>query len=237
MAKKKKKLTETTIEDYYDLKVDKVDELVAALTDDGTLDSDEEIDYGMNTNMGVYDPQNVKSSGKQKQFDPYKTDFLAKVPAWLKAIFVKFWFAGMVCFFFMFGIGLQDLDAVVLIGIVLGVVVDVLVNPLFRFMETDRHEYNAYMMFPFPFKAIWTFFANVFYYLIISICINYCYFGVNELLNVIKGTADTYYLGVEPLSFGLFAVTVDMIFIGLKDGIVCLVRHIKKGKKENALNV
>ena len=31
MAKKKKKIQETTIENYYDLKIDKVDELVAAL--------------------------------------------------------------------------------------------------------------------------------------------------------------------------------------------------------------
>lgn len=230
MAKKKKQTTETTIEDYYDLKVDKVDELVAALKSDEDL-FDEEIDYGMNTNMGVNDPKNVKSSGKQKQFDPYKTDFLAKVPAWIKAFFVKFWFAGMVCFFFMFGIGLQDIDAVLLIGVVLGIVVDILVNPLFRFMETDRREYNAYMMFPFPFKAIWTFFANIFYYLIIALLINYCYFGVNEIMNAIKGTEELYYLGVEPLSFGLFAVVTDMIFIGIKDGVVALVRHTKKEKR------
>ena len=32
---KKKKIQETTIENYYDLKIDKVDELVAALKDDG----------------------------------------------------------------------------------------------------------------------------------------------------------------------------------------------------------
>lgn len=236
MAKKKKKVTETTIEDFYDLKVDKVDELVAALKDDSAF-SDEEIDYGMNTNMGVYDPKNVKASGKQKQFDPYKTDFLSKVPTWIKALFVKFWFAGMVCFFFMFGLKLQDLDAILLIGIILGLVVDILVNPLFRFMETDNHEYNAYMMFPFPFKAIWTFFANIFYYLIIAIGVNYFYFGINEIMNAIKGTQGLYYLGVEPVTFGLFAVVTDMIFIGIKDGVVALVSHIRRRKKEEALNV
>lgn len=236
MSKKKKKVQETTIEDYYDLKVDKVDELVAALKDEADL-SDGEVNYGMNTNMGVYDPKNVKASGKEKQFDPYKTDFLAKVPTWIKAFFIKFWFSGMVCFFFMFGIGLQDLDAILLIGIVLGLVVDVLVNPLLRFMESDRHEYNAYMMFPFPFKAIWTFFANIFYYFFIAVGVNYCYFAVNEIVNLIKGTQDLYYLGVEPLMFGAFTVLVDMIFIGIKDGVVALVRHLKKRKKEDALNV
>ena len=34
MSKKKKPIKETTIENYYDLKVDKVDELVAALKDE-----------------------------------------------------------------------------------------------------------------------------------------------------------------------------------------------------------
>lgn len=237
MAKKKKKPQETTIEDYYDLKVDKVDELVAALTGDAEYSDGDKVDYGMNTSMGVNDPKNVKVSGKEKQFDPYKTDFLAKVPAWLKAFFVKFWFAGMVCFFFMFGVNLQDVDAILLIGIVLGIVVDVLVNPLLRYMETDKREYDVYMMFPFPFKAIWTFFANVIYYLVVAYLINLCYFGVNEIMNAIKSTQNAYYLGVEPLSFGLFAVVCDMIFIGIKDGVVALVRHLKKSKKEKAVNV
>jgi len=37
---KKKKIQETTIENYYDLKIDKVDELVAALKDDGAVNED-----------------------------------------------------------------------------------------------------------------------------------------------------------------------------------------------------
>lgn len=236
MAKNKKKFKETTIEDYYDLKVDKVDELVAALKGDIEI-SDEEIDYGMNTNMGVDDPKNYKVSGKQKQFDPYKTDFLSKVPTWIKAFFVKAWFAGMVCLFFMFGINLQDVDAILLIGIVLGIIVDVLVNPMLRYFESDKHEYNAYIMFPFPFKALWTFFANVIYYLVVAYSVNLCYLGVNELVNAIKGTQGMYYLGVEPIMFGIFAFITDMLFIGIKDGIVALVKRSKKKKKEKTVNV
>ena len=235
MAKKNnKKFQETTIENYYDLKVDKVDELVAALTEEEPV-FDEEVDYGINSNTGVYDPKNLKRSGKEKQFDPYKTDFLGRVPTWIKALFVKFWFSGMVCFFILWGIGIQDEDAILLVGIVLGIVVDVLVNPLFRYMESDRKEYNEYMMFPFPFKAIWTFFANLFYYIVVMLCVNLCYFGLNQLINLIKATEEMYYLGVEPLLFGIICVIVDMVFIGIKDGIVALVRHTRK-KKENALN-
>lgn len=228
---KKKKITESTIEDYYDLKVDKVDELVAALKGDDAV-FEENVDFGMNSNMGVNDPNNYTRSGKEKKFDPYKTDFLSRIPVWIKALFVKFWFAGAVCMFFMWGIGIDNEDAILLVGIVMGLVVDILVNPLLRYMETGRHEYNAYMMFPFPFKAIWTFFANMFYYLFVVIIVNFYYLGINELMNYLKATTDQYYLGVEPLTFGLFAVITDMFFIGIKDGIVALVRHITK-KKEN----
>ncbi len=229
MSKKKNKTPETTIENYYDLKVDKVDELVAVLKGDVTTDS-EAVNYAMNANMGVYDPKNVKRNGKDKEFDPYKTDFLGRVPTWIKAIFIKFWFAGAVCYFVMMGIMPNSgyLDQAVLTGAVMGLVVDILVNPLFRFMESDRREFNAYMMFPFPFKAFWTFFANIFYYIIVGYLIAVSYTGL-VFLNVVRG--------VEPLLFGVICVAIDMVFIGIKDGVVALVRHIKNRKKEKAANV
>lgn len=235
MSRKKKKSPETTIENYYDLRMDKIDELVAALKDEdagGTT----EVNYEMNANMGVDDPKNVTRSGKQKKFDPYKTDFLGKIPKWIKALFIKFWFAGAVCYFIMWGIGLRDEDAVLLMGIVTGIIVDILVNPLFRYMETKPKEYNAYMMFPFPFKQFWTFFTNILYYIIVLIFVNLCYLGVNELANLVNSTHSLYYVGVEPLLFGVFTVIVDMAFIGIKDGIVALVRHLRKKKKEGVAN-
>jgi hypothetical protein len=231
MAKKKNKEKETTIENYYDLKVDKVDDLVAALKD-GKTEADDNLSLNISDCTGVDDPSNVKKNGKQKQFDPYSVDKLSRVPAWIKAIFIKFWFAGAVCYFIMMGIGLTDLDAIVLMGIVLGIVVDVLVNPCFRYFQSNEKEYDPYIMFPFPFKAFWTFFANIIYYLIVLFGVNYLYLGVNTLINIIAGTELTYYLGVEPLVFGVFTLIVDMIFIGIKDLVVMLVRKIRKNKRE-----
>ena len=165
MAKKKKKFQETTIENFYDLKIDKVDELVAALKGE-TADNAEEISMNISDCTGVDDPKNVSRRGRQKQFDPYKTDFLARIPVWVKALFVKFWFAGAVCYFVMWGLNIRNsLDSLVLTGAVMGLIVDVLVNPLYRYLETDRKEYNAYMMFPFPFRQFWTFFTNILYYI------------------------------------------------------------------------
>lgn len=138
MAKKKKKFQETTIENFYDLKIDKVDELVAALKGE-TADNAEEISMNISDCTGVDDPKNVSRRGRQKQFDPYKTDFLARIPVWVKALFVKFWFAGAVCYFVMWGLNIRNsLDSLVLTGAVMGLIVDVLVNPLYRYLETDR---------------------------------------------------------------------------------------------------
>lgn len=234
MAKKNKKIRETTIENFYDLRLDKIDELVAALKDEDT--------GGENISMNIADctgesKEGMSERARNREFDPYKVDRFSRIPAWIKAIFIKFWFAGMVCYFVMMGLKIgNDLDRLVLVGAVLGVVVDVLVNPLFRYMESDRREYNAYMMFPFPFRAFWTFFTNLIYYIFVLVCVNFCYLGLNELLNLIKGTTEVIHLGVEPLLFGVITVACDMLFIGIKNVIVMLVKKYKKSDK-GAVNV
>ena len=234
MAKKNKKIRETTIENFYDLRLDKIDELVAALKDEDNV--------GENISMNIADctgesKEGMSERARNREFDPYKVDRFSRIPAWIKAIFIKFWFAGMVCYFVMMGLKIgNDLDRLVLVGAVLGVVVDVLVNPLFRYMESDRREYNAYMMFPFPFRAFWTFFTNLIYYIFVLVCVNFCYLGFSELLNLIKGTTEVIHLGVEPLLFGVITVACDMLFIGIKNGVVMLVKKYKKSDK-GAVNV
>ncbi len=214
---KKKKFKETTIENFYDLKTEKVDELVAALKGEDVSE------YG-EVSMKISDCTGV--GGGNKEFNPYRTDFLSRIPVFLKAFFVKWWFAGMVCFFVNIGLGIvvqSTVDLLVLDGIVLGLVADLFVNPLFKFMETDRREYNAYMMFPFPFKAYWTFFTNVLYYVGVAIIVNYVYNLVNMLFS----------FPIEPLSWALIVLIVDMAFIGIKD----LAVHLVKNRKREEINV
>lgn len=233
MSKNKKKDKETTIEDYYDLKSDSIDELVAVLKSENGAKQEEskqeesKQEEPLNMNIAEITGEAEKGKGKKgKQFDPYKGSKLAFLPTWVKAIFIKWWFAGAVCFFMMFGTGLGGLDALVLDGVVLGVIVDILVNPIFRTMESERKEYNNYMMFPFPFKAFWTFFTNIIYYIVVMVVVFFCYTGLSLLIKVV--------VAVEPLLFGTFAVIADMIFIGIKDLIVYLVKKAKNKNKEIA---
>lgn len=237
MSKKKKQNKETSIENYYDLKVEEMDELVAALKGETPANSSEGLSFKISDCTGQTDvvgEENRKKAAKEgeKEFDPYKVDKLSKIPVWLKAIFIKFWFAGCVCYFIMMGLNLMGFDATVVIGIVLGLIVDILVNPCFRLMQSDSKEYDNYMMFPFPFKAYWTLIANMIYYVVVLILVNYCYYGLNALFNTLWGTSGELYVAVEPLLMGLLVLIFDMAFIGIKDLIVHLVRRRKKDKEE-----
>lgn len=238
MSKKKKKNKETTIENYYDLKVDKVDELVAALKGD-TAESEEPVSYKVEDCIGkeaASQGEETEYKKSSKEFNPYKLDRLSRIPTWIKAIFIKWWFAGMVCYLINMGLSSvipNDENRMLLTGVVLGIVVDVLVNPALRYFQSSDKEYNNYIMFPFPFKKFWTFFTNIIYYIAVQFAVLYSYMGLNMMIDAITGTTGNIHVGVEPLLYGTFSVIIDMIFIGIKDLIVFLVRRAKE-KKETA---
>ncbi len=235
MSKKYKKgkqpPKETTIENFYDLKTKEMDELVAALK--GETPEDAPVPTANIAEItGETQEGNKKKSGKA-EFDPYKRDKFSRIfPFWLKALFIKFWFFGLVCYFVLMGLGIyitNNLDLFVVCGLVTGVIVDCLVNPIFRMIESDRKEYNYFMMFPFPFKKIWTFFANLVYYLIVMALVALFYELIFGVLNI------STFIGVEPLGFGLACLIVDMALIGIKDLIVFLVkRAVKKSREKKA---
>lgn len=226
MSKKKKKNKDEVLENYYDLKVDKVDELVAALKGDD-LDDLPPVSMNISDCTGVDDPKNVKRNGEQKQFDPYKRDFLSRIPVWVKAIFIKWWFFGVICYFVNMGLGIyvtDSLDMLVLTGIITGLAVELFVNPIFRYMECED-EYKPYIMFPFPFKAFWTFFANILYYSLVIYGTSWIYTLINEALRLANPES---YFAIEPLVFGIFTLIVDMALIGIKDLIVFSVKKLRK---------
>lgn len=239
MSKKKNK-KESNIENYYDLRVEQVDELVAILknetpTDSGKVSYDVEECIGTEAYMQGEETEYKKS--KDKKFDPYKLDRLSRVPTWIKAFVIKFWFAGLVCYLIGMGLGSiiqNNENRVLLTGIVLGIVVDVLVNPAMRYFQSADREYDNYMMFPFPFSKFWTFFANIVYYVIVAFAVSYAYAGLNMLIDVIRGTvgSNNINVGVEPLLYGVFCLIIDMAFIGIKDVIVWLVRRRARNKEE-----
>ena len=208
MAKKREednnKQPQSITENYYELKTDAVDRLV-------------------NADKKVYPKTNV-DPGKQ-----YRSGLLDKVPTWVLALFMKFWFNGAVCFFIFWGLGLyvkDMLDMIVIMAVVLGMVTDVLVNNAFRFFETYKGQNSKWMMF--PQKKYWTFLANIPYAFIVLLGVIWLYSVINLAANAVNGTTNEIFLGVEPILFGLFYMVVDMILIGMKNTFISIVADAKR---------
>ena len=164
--------------------------------------------------------------------DPYKMGFLSRVPVWLKALFIKFWFNGAVCFFFYWGLGIyltHIWDLILVLGVAMGIITDVIVNNLFRFMQSDEREYDKWMLT--PSKKFWTFFVNILYAGAVMLAVVYTYEGINVLINSAQGNPDDHVaLGVEPFLFGLLYLLYDLAVIWIKNLIVYLARKVKNNK-------
>ena len=209
MAKKKECNNHTpekkSSADYYKLKTDAVDRLV-------------------NAEKKTYD----KTKG-----DPGKEyrskGFLDKIPSWIKALFIKFWFNGAVCFFIFWGLGMYVtamLDMIFVLAVVMGMVTDILVNNAFRFLATYEGQNDKWMMF--PKKKYWTFFANIIYAFPILVGVIWFYNILNVVLNNIKGTEGELFVGVEPILFGLSYMAIDMLFITMKNTMIKIISDAKQ---------
>ncbi|MCQ2536783.1 MAG: hypothetical protein MJ124_00115 [Lachnospiraceae bacterium] len=171
------------------------------------------------------------SRTNNSQPDPYKIDRLAFIPVPVKAIFIKWWFAG--CVYYLVGMGLGALDTVnqfdlvLVLGIVHGMVNDLLINNIFRFMRTDKSVYDPWMMF--PQKKFYTFFCNILYYLAISIGVAYIYNAINVLAQK-QGWVESgfVWLKSEPILYGVFFFLSDGFFLLAKSLITKAVRGSSK---------
>lgn len=167
-----------------------------------------------------------KKNGTQP--DPYRIDRLAFIPVPVKAIVIKWWFAGAV--FYLVGMGLQladIIDKTVILGIVSGMVNDLLINNIFRFMRTDKSIYDPYMMF--PQKKFYTFFCNILYYLLISFGVTGIYILINAwAANKGLGEAGVSWLDTEPILYGVFTLLLDGICLGIKALIIKATQKTSK---------
>lgn len=144
--------------------------------------------------------------------------FLDKIPDPVKALFIKFWFNGAVCFFIFWGLGMivTDLwDMLFIMAVVLGMVNDLLVNNTFHFFAITPGSNNKWMMF--PQRKLWTLFANVIYAAVVLAVVITAY----GLINLVA------FVGVEPLLFGLLYMAADMLFVGMKNLVIKIFNDAK----------
>lgn len=208
MSKKSKKQqeipekkTDASIENYYDLKTDAVERLVNAK--DAPEVSDAEI-------------RKYTSKGK------------FHIPEWLKIVFVKFWFSGAICYFFLWGLGLylDRLDLMFVLTVGLGVTMDLMVNHVLHYFEPQKGAYDKWMMI--TTRKWWSFFANIPYAGLLLFCVIQAYTVINTLLVGDVTTAESVAIGVEPVLFGLFYMGFDMLFIAIKNTMIKVFRDAEK---------
>lgn len=180
------------ISDYYKLNTKAVDDLVTANAENAPEVSKEEL-------------------------EKYRSKSGLHLPRWLKVVLLKAWFAGAACFFIFWGLGIyltNLLDMMLVFGISLGLVTDLLVNNVLRFLATVPGENDSWMMF--PQKGMIAFFLNILYAFVLLFCVYAFYQVINTVIVSVTGRTDTVPLGVEPVLFGLFYMGFDLLFVGMK---------------------
>lgn len=213
MAKKQKKQEKNSSEkqpttaSYYDLKTDSIDKLVNS------------------KNAPVVSDAEIRKYKSRKGF---------YIPSWLKIVFIKFWFNGAICYFFLWGLGtyLVGLDLMAALAIGLGVCNDLLVNHSLRHFEPEKGAYDKWMMI--PVRKFWSVFLNVLYSAVVLFFIMQFYTVINTMLVGPAETAETVAIGVEPILFGLLYMGFDMLFVTIKNGIIKVFKdaNAKVGKAE-----
>ena len=207
MAKRKRqpeKEADKTLSEYYRLNTRAVDDLVTA---------DE-------SNSPKVSPQELRK---------YHSGPRLTLADWAKALLIKCWFAGAVCFFFLWGLGLyvKDFwDQLLVVGVALGIVTDLLTNNLFRFYAKTPGANDRWMMF--PQKKFITLFLNILYAFLVLACVVMTYQALNALLIALTGAKDTVPLGVGPILFGVFVTAWDQLFITMKRTLIKIFRDARK---------
>ena len=199
MAKKKRQQDEEkSAASYYQLKTDAVNRLVNA--ESAPEVSDAEI-------------KKYTSKGK------------FHIPSWLKIVLIKFWFAGAICYFFLWGLGLyiQGLDLLFALAVGLGVANDLMVNKLLRNFEPTEGAYDKWMMV--TVRKFWSIFINVIYSGFVLFCVFQTYYSINMMLGVNANAEEAeMMLGVEPILFGLLYMGFDILLIKIKNTFIKILR-------------
>jgi len=170
----------------------------------------------------------------QEELKKYRSKGGIRIPPTLKVLLLKAWFAGAVCYFILWGLGMYIyslVDMLFILGIVLGLVTDLLTNNVIRFIETTPGENDKWLMF--PKKGMGSFFLNLVYAMVVVTVVYFLYSGINLTIVRIIGNPDTVPLGVEPILYGVFCMAADVLFVGCKNLMKQIISDaVRKAEKD-----
>ena len=191
--------------DYYKLKTEAVRDLVTANEENSPAVSEEEL-------------------------RAYRSGPKMKVADWVKMLFIKAWFAGAVCYFFFWGLGgllPSVLDQLVVTGLALGIVTDLMTNPVLRFFEKTKGENARWMMV--TRKTYSGLFLNILYAYLVLFLVFTLYNVINmAAIRLLGLPGDQVVLGVEPILFGVFCLGIDLLLIKMKHMVSGMIQDTTK---------
>lgn len=205
MSKKKQPAAAKKDASYYNLHTEAVEDLVTATKENTPRYSEEEL--------------TKYRSGRKKW----------KLPQGLKAVLIKFWFYGAVCFFGFMGLGMylaDGLDMLFVGAVLLGMVTDLLINHFLRFTEQLPGGSKKWMMV--TRRGAAGFFMNLLYGFVLMFLVYTLYVGINAALLQLAGGEGAPVLGVEPILFGLFTTGMDSLCVGCRNLLQRIVADARK---------
>lgn len=170
----------------------------------------------------------------QEKLNKYRRKKWA-IPEWLKVIFIKAWFAGAVCFFILWGLGVylpSQMDMLFATGAVLGMVTDLLTNNVLRFLEKTPGANDRWLLC--ARKGMAGFGMNLLLSYVILFLVYYTYNVINYVIISITGATGTVPLGVEPVMFGLLCMGYEMLLIGMKRMLQGIIRDAKNAARNQS---
>ena len=166
-------------------------------------------------------------SYSEEELKKYRSKSRLNINPVFKALFIKFWFSGVVCYFFIWGLGMyipSNLDLYFVTAIGMGFVKDILENNLYRFVANPEGSNDRWMMF--PKKSYMSLVFNVFYAILVTGCVYFTYQGINFVGT--SGNNDRVVFGVEPIFFGIFYMGFELLFLWMKHMAVRIIADAKK---------
>lgn len=160
----------------------------------------------------------------------YRSGPKLRLSDWVKAILIKMWFAGSVCFFIFWGLSSYigaRLDLLFVFALALGIVTDVLTNNILRYYAKTVGGNDRWMMF--PQKGYITFPLNILYAMILLFCVDMFYTLLNLSLSSIGDGGFT--IGVGPILFGVVYTAFDLLFITIKRTLRQIVEDAMRNAK------
>ena len=166
-------------------------------------------------------------SYSEEELKKYRSKSRLNINPVFKALFIKFWFSGVVCYFFIWGLGMyipSNLDLYFVTAIGMGFVKDILENNLYRFVANPEGSNDRWMMF--PKKSYMSLGFNVLYAILVTGCVYFTYQGINFVGT--SGNNDRVVFGVEPIFFGIFYMGFELLFLWMKHMAVRIIADAKK---------